>query len=55
MRKVKNAKNSDCIKDIEAEVDKYKKKREERIRLSKIQTVSEGSGMLWNTEYYSSK
>jgi hypothetical protein len=55
MRKAKNAKNSDKIKNIETEVEKYRKKREERIKLSKIQTESEGTGLLWNTQYYSSK
>ncbi|MBZ9622976.1 hypothetical protein G9F71_008920 [Clostridium sp. FP2] len=55
MRKAKNAKNSDCIKNIEVEVEKYRKKREERIKLSRIQTESEGTGQCWNTEFYSSK
>lgn len=54
MRKAKNI-NSDYIKNIEAEVDKYRNKRAERVRLRKIQTESEGTGQCWNTEFYSSK
>jgi hypothetical protein len=52
MRKAKDAKNLNNTKDIEVEVEKYRKKREEKIRLSKIQTESEGTGLLWNTEFY---
>jgi hypothetical protein len=54
MRKVKGVKNLNNIKHIEAEVEKYRKKREERIKLGKTQTESEGSGQCWNTEYYNS-
>lgn len=52
MRKAKNI-NSDYIKTIEADVEKYRKKRDERIKLGKIQTM-ENTGQAWNTEYYNS-
>lgn len=54
MRKAKGAKNFNNIKHIESEVEKYRKKRDERIKLGKIQTDTTGSGLLWNTEFYNS-
>lgn len=52
MRKAKGARNLNNVKHIESEVEKYRKKRDERIKLGKIQTESEGTGQCWNTIYY---
>jgi hypothetical protein len=55
MRKAKGARNLNNVKVIEAEVEKYKKRRDERIKLGRIQTDTSSTGLLWNTVYYDSQ
>ena len=51
MRIAKNARNLNDNREVEANVENYKKKKREPIKLSKIQGSNDGQA--WNTIYYS--
>ena len=50
MRAAKNLRNLNDNREIEVNVENYRKKKQEKNRLSKIQIGS--LGMLYNTIYY---
>ena len=52
MRVAKNARNLNDNREVEANVENYKKKKRETIKLSKINTM-ENTGQAWGIIYYS--